>query len=570
MRVLPAQQTSLTSGELSASLLGRIDVSRYYAGAQRLENVLVVPQGGVKRRPGLRHIGQLDDGLDGVRLIPFAFNTEQTYVLALTAGKFRVWRSDGTLLATGTDAPWTAAQAARMNRAQSADTLLLTHPDMAPQRIRRGTLETTWTRDAVPWTNIPTFDFGSGAEALMSSTRGWPQAVTFYQGRLWIGGFRSRPATLLSSKVADFFNLGTGTALDDEAIYVTIDSDQVNAIRQLSAGRTLQVFTSGAEFAVNVAPPVTPKNVAFEEQTRRGIEPFVPLAELDGAQVFVQRGGTAIRQFLFGNVEAAYSSELVSLLAPHLIRQPRELAARKGQATDDADHVLLVNADGSPSVLTMLRAQEIIAFTRWTTQGQVLSACALQSGQVFLAVLRNGSVRLELWDDACLTDGAVRQTSGAPFSSMSGLAHLNGLTCQVVVDGAYLGTVVPSGGSATLPRAAAQWAEIGLGFTPRITSMPIEPRDPAGSLIGRKCRIVEATARITGTGLFELRGQPVVLRRLGSAPAAPLDSPPPLTEQDVTLRGLAGWRERHALEIAQSVPGPFHLLALAYRIGVAG
>ena len=570
MRLLPAQQTSFTSGELTPGLLGRIDVSRYYAGAQLLENVLVVPQGGVKRRPGLRHVAQLDDGLGGVRLIPFAFNTEQTYVLALTAGTFRVWRSDGTLLATGTGAPWTAAQAATMNRAQSADTLLLAHPDMAPQRIRRGATESTWTRDAVPFTNIPTFDFGTGAEAIMSATRGWPQALTFHQGRLWLGGFRSRPATVLSSKVADFFNLNTGTALDDEAVYVTIDSDQVNGIRQMAAGRTLQVFTSGAEFAVNVAPPITPKNIAFDEQTRRGIDPFVPLAELDGAQLFVQRGGTAIRQFLYGNVEAAYSAELVSLLAPHLIRAPRELAARKGQATDDADHVLLVNADGNPSVLTMLRAQEIIAFTRWTTQGQVLSACALQSGQVFLAVRRNNTVRVELWDEACLTDAAVRRTTGAPFTSMTGLAHLNGLTCQVVVDGAYLGTVVPAGGSATLPRAAQGWAEIGLGFTPRVTPMPIEPRDPAGSLIGKKCRVVEATARVAGAGLFELRGQPLVLRRLGSAPASPLDSPPPIATQDVTLRGLAGWRERHALDITQTVPGPFHLLALGYRIGVAG
>lgn len=193
MRLLPAQQTSFTSGELAETLFGRIDVSRYFAGAQLLENVLVVPQGGVKRRPGMRHLAELDDGLDGVRAIPFAFNTEQTYTIVLTAGKFRVWRSDGTLLTTVTGAPWTASQAAQMNRAQSADTLLLMHQDMVPQRIRRGVLETSWTLDAIPFTNIPNFDFGSGPEPVMSATRGWPQALTFYQARLWFGGFRSAP-----------------------------------------------------------------------------------------------------------------------------------------------------------------------------------------------------------------------------------------------------------------------------------------------------------------------------------------------------------------------------------------
>ena len=50
------QQTSFASGELSPLLLGRTDLDQYYKGAQTAENVVIVPQGGVKRRPGLEHI----------------------------------------------------------------------------------------------------------------------------------------------------------------------------------------------------------------------------------------------------------------------------------------------------------------------------------------------------------------------------------------------------------------------------------------------------------------------------------------------------------------------------------
>jgi hypothetical protein len=50
------QQTSFASGELSPLLRGRTDLDQYYQGAQQAEGVVIVPQGGVKRRPGLEHI----------------------------------------------------------------------------------------------------------------------------------------------------------------------------------------------------------------------------------------------------------------------------------------------------------------------------------------------------------------------------------------------------------------------------------------------------------------------------------------------------------------------------------
>ena len=50
------QQTSFSSGELSPLLLGRTDLEQYYKGAQTAENVVIVPQGGVKRRPGTKFI----------------------------------------------------------------------------------------------------------------------------------------------------------------------------------------------------------------------------------------------------------------------------------------------------------------------------------------------------------------------------------------------------------------------------------------------------------------------------------------------------------------------------------
>ena len=51
-------QSSFTSGELSPLLRGRTDLNQYYAGVQTADNVVIVPQGGMKRRPGTEHIDE--------------------------------------------------------------------------------------------------------------------------------------------------------------------------------------------------------------------------------------------------------------------------------------------------------------------------------------------------------------------------------------------------------------------------------------------------------------------------------------------------------------------------------
>jgi hypothetical protein len=655
MRTVPVVQTSFTSGELDPQIGARIEVSRYYSGARRLRNVLVRPQGGARRRPGLRHRATLPAAANaGLRLIPFAFSATQTYLVVLMQARFHVYAPTGALLyaSAGTD-PWTAAMAAEMNWTQSADTLILTHQDLPPQRILRAGSDSSWTRDVLPLANIPTFDFGAVApsgsltpsvtggpaititasaapftpamvgweisggggraritaflsasqvtatteygrgdafagvaaftdwfleEPVISAARGWPECASFHQGRLWFGGLRSRPTTLIGSRVAAFFDFDIGTGLDDEAIMVSIDSDQLNAVHQLLSARGLQIYTSGAEHAVTVAPPITPSNIAIEEQTRRGARRFSRVAELDGAALFIQRGGRGLRQFLYEEVQQAFSADLVSLLSPHLILDPRDVIVRKGAVADDADHILLADAAGAGiTVLTSLRAQEVTAFTRWTLDGQVRGVAALIGGEVFVAVLRDGAVRLLQWDETALTDHAAIVTGvlAEPYT-VAGLGHLAGQTCQVVADGRVWADVeVPPSGEIDLP-AAANRVEIGIGFATEIETMPVEPRDPTGALIGRKCRLVRAAVRVLDSGAFDIAGTSVALRTVGEPPAPLLDvapqPPPPLVAGDIDLRGIMGWREQHSITVSQPAarPQPLNVLAIALTVAPGG
>lgn len=127
-------KNNFTAGEIAPDLWGRADLQGYANGAAKLRNVILRSTGGVTRRPGLRHVRSLA-GVSAVRLVAFAFNTEQTYLLVLSPLKLHVFRDD-VRVHIG-DAPWTAEQLPNLSWTQSADTLFLCHPDMRPQRITR-------------------------------------------------------------------------------------------------------------------------------------------------------------------------------------------------------------------------------------------------------------------------------------------------------------------------------------------------------------------------------------------------------------------------------------------------
>lgn len=139
MSKITLAKTNFTAGEVSFDMLGRGDLAAYANGAMKLRNVFIAPVGGVSRRPGLRHV----DAAQGPgRLVAFEFNTEQTYLLVFTAGRVDVY-ADG-IHQTHFAAPWTEAQIAQLNWTQTADTLLVVHPEVEPRKITRKS-HTEWT-----------------------------------------------------------------------------------------------------------------------------------------------------------------------------------------------------------------------------------------------------------------------------------------------------------------------------------------------------------------------------------------------------------------------------------------
>lgn len=96
--------TNFSSGELSKLLMGRVDIAKYANGVDTLENFLIMLQGGITRRPGLRYIATTKSG--GVaRLMPFQYSANQDYVIEMGDEYMKFYSNDASLVSLTTPAP---------------------------------------------------------------------------------------------------------------------------------------------------------------------------------------------------------------------------------------------------------------------------------------------------------------------------------------------------------------------------------------------------------------------------------------------------------------------------------
>ena len=125
-------QTDFSAGELDPKMLGRTDLRSYLSGAAKLRNVVVETTGGVRRRPGTSYVG---NGAGRGRLVAMETGPDQAYLLAFSDFQVKIFRN-GVLRAT-VATPWKEAQLPQIAWAQRRQSLLVTHPDVPPQRLTR-------------------------------------------------------------------------------------------------------------------------------------------------------------------------------------------------------------------------------------------------------------------------------------------------------------------------------------------------------------------------------------------------------------------------------------------------
>lgn len=76
-------QPSMAGGEISASVGARVDLSKRAVAVELAENYTSKFEGGMDSRAGMKFVANVKPGSSQYRLIPFEFNTEQTFIIEL-------------------------------------------------------------------------------------------------------------------------------------------------------------------------------------------------------------------------------------------------------------------------------------------------------------------------------------------------------------------------------------------------------------------------------------------------------------------------------------------------------
>ncbi|NCO02708.1 MAG: hypothetical protein GW903_00785 [Alphaproteobacteria bacterium] len=595
-------KTNFTSGEVSDDLLGRGDLRAYQNGALALRNLFIFPTGGVTRRAGLRYI---DTAAGDGRLIPFEFNTQQTYLLVLTANQIAVYL-EGALAQT-LIAPWPLNDINQVTWTQSADTLLMVHPDYSPKRLIRNALGQFVLEDWVFFTdgNIsyqPFYKFAksdvtitpSGVSGNITLTTSTNIFTPYHAGtRLRVSGKQveitsyDSPTVVSVTVIEELGNTDATIDWEEQAFSqargypssVAFHQDRLVIGGSRDLPNRLWFSRSGDLFNFDLGTGLDDEAIEFailsdQVNAIRGIFSGRHLQVFTSGAEWMVTGDPLTPETVQLNRQTRVGSVIERYIPPVTVDGATLFVARNKkemreflytdieqayQATDIAllsRHIIKEpidqDFDTSRRLLFIVREDGRFAtltmyraeqVAAWTLHDTLgkVRSVSVVGDNVFMLIERNGNYQVELFDDALNLDSALDGQVAIPTSTWSGLDHLEGQSVSIIADGVVQDDQNVLNGAVTL-NAPASAVEIGLPYTHVIKPLP--PSAVGQGVTGRKLRLIEVLFRLQETQALRLD----VGRGLKDVPLKQigqtpvLNAPPPSVSKDIRVRAL-GWQQ---------------------------
>lgn len=412
----------------------------------------------------------------------------------------------------------------------------------------------------------------------------YPGCATFYEQRLVFGNSANNPQTIWMSNSANFENFNVANpAKDDDAVTVTINAREVNAIRHMVPLDNLIVLTSGAEWRLTGGPDtgfITPSSIERRPQSYWGAATPPPLV-VGNTLLFVQDKGSRVRDLSYSFEADGYSGANLSVLAEHLF----EGHAIEEWAFAKVPHALVwcVRGDGRLLTLTYMREHEVWGWAQHETDGTVESVCAVSEGDedaVYLIVKRTVGGRdvryierlhsrlFAAIEDAFFVDSGLSY-SGTATKTLGGLWHLEGREVVALADGNVFRGLTVANGAVTLNVAVSK-AHVGLPYVTDIRTLPVDLGSREGSVQGRKKRVGKVTLRVERSrGIFLGPREGRLIEWKQRTTEGWGEAIQPFTG-DVDIPILPDWNTDGDLWIRQSDPLPLTLLAAMPEISIGG
>ncbi len=263
---------------------------------------------------------------------------------------------------------------------------------------------------------IPNGPVSEWYEAAFSNRRGWPRSITFHQDRLVFGGSRSWPSGIWMSKVGNHKNFSAGTGLDDEAIFVSLLSQERQEICTVVSSDNLQILTNSGEWAIS-NKPLTPSAVDIKQHTSVGsyMRRFLAPQKIEGATVFISGNGRDIRELSLDDIGEHYNANDLCALSKHLMTIPLDIVYNS-----NTRQLFVVCDNGTMAVLNQNASLGVSAWGTYKTRGGFMSVASCD-GKTYAVVKRDDAVFLEYFDSTALIDAGQYNfsftASGLPLRS---------------------------------------------------------------------------------------------------------------------------------------------------------
>lgn len=634
------KQANFTKGSIDPRLLARTDVDIFEKGARKLENVIILPQGGVQRRFGTEYIDELIIGTTAseFRVAILEYEDETIYVLIFEPLSLKIYHQDASVATLAT--PYTAGQLPNIKWTQSINQLYVFHPDVAPQALIRTAPHATWAFGAISFIWFPTYDFdrnydsaiftpsavtgnitlnaignpfkaahvgglffgnegtmritayvnpnqvtgftvedfkstapilGSLAvltEPAWSASLGYPKTATFYQDRLCCGGSKSLPQGLWMSKTNQYSNFDDSEDLASSSIGVFINTNNSNVIEDILGTKSFVIFTSSGVVTLPFVDdsPLTPSNIAFNQQSRNGIGNLKGIL-FDNGVVYVDRGGKLIWSMRYDVQRAGYVFRDISIVSQFLVKNPVEMGTYRNPDIDQGNYLIVINEDGTLAVLQSIDEQNVQGWTSSTTDGQFRHLDNSADQVYFITERVINSVTkfyLEKLSFDVLTDSASVQTLGAPATTITGLGHLEAKTVKVIGDGFNMEDRIVASGQIEVEFAVTN-VEVGLNYIPSIIPMPMSINTQVGNNFYFNKRI-----KTIWTDFYESLGIYIddfeILTLKMNTPGYGVPTPPRTGFYEHTL--MLGWEPDVEINITQPEPLPLLIRGLGFLVEI--
>ena len=401
-------------------------------------------------------------------------------------------------------------------------------------------------------------------EAVISDNRGWPQCGVFWQQRLLVGGFKSLPNAWMMSLQGNYFNFDIRFTEANGPALIPMDKAGGEKIERMVDNLNLLIFTSEAEYWIaerSLSKTEAPNHV---QASRNGIRRGVPVIENEGAALWCHANGSTMGELRYTDVEGNFVAIDTSLLASHLLEDVVDQASRRSAASMDGNIQAIVRADGQALLVTLLREQEVTAYTRLTADAAFKAVARNARNELSFISDCAGTRSLQRLEPGLLLDEAITIAFDNPEAVVTGLGRFNGRTLWAIADGNVYGPFTVDAGAITLP-SAARLVTVGTWRPPVVSTLP-PPRDVGPNVVlKRKARIhtvhisvVDTTSLAIGTNGGQIRE--VDLFRYGV-----LADVPELSQGftgEIKIAGLRGYSDAPFVTISQLRPGRLNVRSI--------